>query len=76
LILPTGETTPVKLAERGVCLSNGLWVREIRKLSERGHQTAVLATDYQANLTVIGARIPSAKLRTGLARWSQENYFK
>jgi hypothetical protein len=26
LILPTGETTQVKLAERGVCLSNGLWV--------------------------------------------------
>ena len=68
LILPTGETTQVKLAERGVCLSNGLWVREIRKLSERGHQTAVLATDYQANLTVIGARM--------FARWSQENYFK
>lgn len=68
LLLPTGETTPVKLAERGVCLSNGLWVREIRKLSERGHQTAVLATDYQANLTVIGARM--------FARWSQENYFK
>jgi hypothetical protein len=43
-------------------------VREIRKLSERGHQTAVLATDYQANLTVIGARM--------FARWSQENYFK
>ncbi len=68
LILPMGETTQVKLAERGVCLSNGLWVREIRKLSERGHQTAVLATDYQANLTVIGARM--------FARWSQENYFK
>ncbi len=68
LILPTGETTQVKLAERGVCLSNGLWVREIRKLSERGHQTAILATDYQANLTVIGARM--------FARWSQENYFK
>jgi len=68
LILPTGETTQVKLAERGVCLSNNLWVREIRKLSERGHQTAVLATDYQADLTVIGARM--------FARWSQENYFK
>jgi hypothetical protein len=68
LILPAGETTQVKLAERGVCLSNGLWVREIRKLSERGHQTAVLASDYQANLTVIGARM--------FARWSQENYFK
>jgi hypothetical protein len=29
LTLPTGEVTPVKLAERGVCLSNKLWVREI-----------------------------------------------
>jgi hypothetical protein len=28
--LPTGEVTPVKLAGRGVCLSNKLWVREIR----------------------------------------------
>jgi hypothetical protein len=60
----------------GVCLSNKLWVREIRKLTERGHQTAILSTDYQAGLTRIGASIPSAKLRTGFARWSQENYFK
>ena len=53
LTLPTGQTTRVKLAERGVCLSNKLWVREIRKLTERGHQTAILATDYQADLTFI-----------------------
>ena len=68
LTLPTGEETRVKLAERGVCLSNKLWVREIRKLTERGHQTAILATDYQADLTSIAARM--------FARWSQENYFK
>lgn len=68
LTLPTGQTTHVKLAERGVCLSNKLWVREIRKLTERGHQTSILATDYQADLTLIGA--------TMFARWSQENYFK
>jgi hypothetical protein len=30
LTLPMGETTQVKLAERGGCLSNKLWVREIR----------------------------------------------
>jgi len=76
LILPSGEVTPVKLAERGVCLSNKIWVREICKLTERGHQTAILSTDYQADLTLIAARIPSAKLRTGFARWCQENYFK
>jgi hypothetical protein len=68
LTLPTGEATPVKLAERGVCLSNKLWVREIRKLTARGHQTAILATDYQTDLTLIGVRM--------FARWSQENYFK
>jgi cell division FtsZ-interacting protein ZapD len=68
LTLPTGEATRVKLAERGVCLSNKLWVREIRKLTECGHQTSILATDYQTDLTLIGARM--------FARWSQENYFK
>jgi hypothetical protein len=68
LTLPTGEVTQVKLAERGVCLSNKLWVREIRKLTERGHQTAILATDYQSDLARIGASM--------FARWSQENYFK
>ena len=68
LVLPTGETTQAKLAERGVCLSNGLWVREVRKLTRSGHQTAILATDYQADLTVIGTKM--------FARWCQENYFK
>jgi hypothetical protein len=68
LTLPTGETTQAKLAERGVCLSNKLWVREIRKLTEGGHQTAILATDYQADITLIGAKM--------FARWCQENYFK
>jgi len=68
LTLPTGETAQAKLAERGVCLSNKLWVREIRKLTEGGHQTAILATDYQADLTLIGGKM--------FARWCQENYFK
>ncbi len=68
LTLSTGEETRAKLAERGVCLSNNLWVREIRKLTESGHQTSILTTDYQTDLTRIGARM--------FARWSQENYFK
>jgi len=29
----------MQLGERGTCLSNGLWVRELRKRTERGHQT-------------------------------------
>ena len=32
LTLPMGEVTPVKLAERGVCLSNNLWVSGVNYL--------------------------------------------
>ena len=35
--------TAMMLAERGVKLSNALWVREVRRLSENAHQTSVLA---------------------------------
>ena len=43
--LPSTEVVTMNLAERGTCLSNGLWVRELRKLTDRGHQTAILCTD-------------------------------
>ena len=66
--LPGGETLTMDLAERGSRLRNGLWVRELRKRSERGHQTAILCTDY---------RSPPAPLAVAMfARWSQENFFK
>lgn len=60
--------TAMKLAERGVKLSNGLWVREVRKLSESGHQTSVLSTDYRSVATGIAAEM--------FARWTQENFFR
>ena len=66
--LPSGEVVTMDLAERGTCLSNGLWVRELRKRSERGHQTAILCTDYRS------AAAPLAMAM--FARWSQENFFK
>ena len=56
------------LAERGTCLSNGLWVRELRKRSERGHQTAILCTDYRSEAAPLAMAM--------FARWSQENFFK
>jgi len=56
------------LAERGTCLSNGLWVRELRKRSERGHQTAILCTDYRSEAAPLAVAM--------FARWSQENFFK
>jgi hypothetical protein len=66
--LASGERTTIELAERGTKLSNGLWVREFRKRSGSGHQTAILSTDYQN---------PAATLAPAMfARWSQENFFR
>jgi hypothetical protein len=66
--LASGEEAAMKLAERGTQLSNRLWVREVRKLSGSGHQTAILSTDYQASYTRLAVSM--------FARWSQENFFK
>jgi len=66
--MPNGQKVEMKLAERGSCLSNKLWVREIRKLTERGHQTALIATDYRST--------PAPLAVAMFSRWSQENFFK
>jgi hypothetical protein len=66
--MPNGQKVEMKLAERGSCLSNKLWVREIRKLTERGHQTAIIATDYRST--------PAPLAIAMFSRWSQENFFK
>lgn len=34
----------MQLAERGTFLGGQVWVREIRKLTDTGHQTAILST--------------------------------
>jgi transposase len=66
--LPSGERVSMNLAERGTRLSNGLWVRELRKLTDRGHQTAILCTNYRAEAAPLAMAM--------FARWSQENFFK
>lgn len=47
--LAGGEVVTMKLAERGSRLANGLWVREVRKLSDSGHQTSLLSTNSLAD---------------------------
>ena len=66
--LTGGETVTLKLAERGTRLSNNLWLREIRKLNDSGHQTSILTTNFQAPMTTLAASL--------FARWSQENFFR
>jgi hypothetical protein len=68
VVLVNGEKVSLALAERGTRLSNGLWVREVRRLDTKGHQTSVLTTDYER---------PAARLAAAMfARWCQENFFK
>jgi hypothetical protein len=66
--MASGQQITIKLAERGTKLSNGLWVREFRKLCESGHQTAFLSTDYRAPAAVLAPAM--------FGRWSQENFFR
>ncbi len=66
--LINGEIVKMKLAERGTMLRNGLWVREIRKLTTEGHQTSVLTTDYVSDLKPVAVAM--------FARWCQESFFK
>lgn len=63
ILLPSGERTTIQLAERGTRLNNGLWVREIRRLTDSGHQTAFVATDYRSAAAILASRM--------FARWSQ-----
>jgi hypothetical protein len=66
--LQAGGVVTMDLAERGTRLSNNLWVREIRKRTESGHQTSVISTDYCSE--------PAPLAGAMFSRWSQENYFR
>lgn len=67
--LVNGEQISLSLAERGTRLSNGHWLREIRKCdTQSGHQTAILSTDYRSEKAKLAAAM--------FARWHQENFFK
>jgi len=63
-----GKKVSYHLAERTVKLSNGLRVREIRRLTEDGHQTAVITTDEKLSMLAVADRM--------FSRWRQENFFR
>ena len=67
--LNNGESVEMSLAERGVYLPQGdVWVREIRKRTESGHQTPIIATDYISDRSTLASAM--------FGRWSQENFFR
>jgi transposase len=69
--MPGGENLSLKLAEMGSWIGDrrdGLWVREVRKLTNSGHQTSLISTAYgQLGLENAGQLF---------SRWSQENFFR
>jgi len=66
--LSSGACVEMDLAERGTFLGGKVWVREIRKCTETGHQTSVLSSDYRSD--------PGPMAAAMFARWSQENFFR
>jgi transposase-like protein len=68
--MPGGERLKLKLAERGSYIGDkkqGVWVREVRKLSQNGHQTSLISTAKQ--------HISAEDAALIFSRWSQENFF-
>jgi hypothetical protein len=68
--LPGGEQVSLQLAERGSWIGdrkNGLWVREVRKLTPSGHQVSLISTAFEGSAVRDAAGL--------FSRWSQENFF-
>ena len=64
--LSGGEAVTMQLAERGAQLSNQLWLREIRKLTDTGHQTSILTTNFQAPMATLVDPIAMEQKRANL----------
>jgi biotin operon repressor len=70
MTMPNGEPITMKLAEQKNWVGdskNGLWVREVRKRTESGHQTSIISTAFSHFSTQDAAWM--------FSRWSQENFF-
>jgi prepilin-type processing-associated H-X9-DG protein len=68
--MPDGQILNMKLAEHGSLIGEhktGVWVREVRKLNQDGHQTSLISTGYSRLAVQDAAQI--------FSRWAQENFF-
>ena len=70
VIMPDGSRTTMKLAQRETRLGQSeesIAVKEVRRLTETGHQTAVVSTAMELDNVTVSGRM--------FSRWCQENYF-
>jgi transposase-like protein len=63
-----GRTVQYLLAERRVELLTGFAMREVRRLCDNGHQTAIVTTRTDLAIEVVAYRM--------FERWTQENFFR
>jgi len=65
---PNGQVVTMNLSDRRIYHpATNFWFREIRKLSDNDHQTAVICTDFWNKTGSVGAAM--------FNRWTQENFF-
>jgi transposase len=68
---PNGEKSTMKLCEMGSLVGSGdqkMWMRQVRKLTDSGHQTSIISTAFDMPLMLVAARM--------FTRWCQENFFR
>jgi Transposase protein len=63
-----GRAVLYTLAERAVAVLPDFRMREVRRLCDNGHQTAILTTRHDLPLAVVAYRM--------FERWTQENFFR
>ena len=71
VLMPNGEMVTMHLSEMGSLVGSGekaIWMREVRKLTESGHQTSLISTAFEIPYTQLAARM--------FSRWCQENFFR
>jgi len=61
------QSITMQLCEQQIVLG-GVVLREIRRLSDNGHQTSIITTNWQISMEVAAGRM--------FGRWSQENFFR
>jgi transposase-like protein len=63
-----GREVRYTLAERDVAVLPGFRMREVRRLCDSGHQTAIVTTRQDLPIAVVAHRM--------FERWTQENFFR
>jgi hypothetical protein len=68
--MPNKEVLKMRLCEMGSLVGSGTdatWMRQVRKLTDSGHQTSVISTAFDLPHPQLAARM--------FSRWCQENFF-